>query len=175
MQIEGGVKQPCRNTGKGWEMRSHRRENAKHRLKHMKILSATPDFKRMQTLEHPFLYPSAQATPILSLWTSRGHFPRTLCVTSTTWISRIGPRDTYWGTSPSSASVKWKYCFAVYQLENNRKQKLNAHLTLKVFKNLWKKQNLSNYSKKQRQHFWVEPRWFCVHLKLAVPCIHLQV
>lgn len=72
----------------------------------------------------------------------RGHLPSTLCVTSTTWVSRLWPRDTYWGTSRSSATVKWKvmqYCFAVYQeLANNRKQQLNAHVTLKVFRSPWK-------------------------------------
>lgn len=111
--------------------------------------------------------------PILSQQSPHGHPPNTLCVTTTTWVSRLWPRDTYWSTSTSSAKVK---CFAVYQkLENNRKQQLNTHITLRVFKSRWKKQNLPNYSKKQRQHFWVESCRFCVHLIVPVPCIHLQV
>lgn len=48
----------------------------------------------------------------------------------------LWPTDTSWSTSTSSAKVK---CFAVYQkLENNRKQQLNTHITLKVFKSPWK-------------------------------------
>lgn len=103
----------------------------------MKILSATPDFKRMQILEHSFSCLFAQPHSPSShsrvfMVTLLTHF----VVTPTTWVSRLWPRDTCWSTSTSSAKVK---CFAVYQkLENNRKQQLNTHITLKVFKSPWK-------------------------------------